>query len=229
MSEKWIKMTEEPETVKKINHENLSWTTCSDDQCKIHRSFKKNVKWYPKKKKIFGKKPNMSNKFYPTKTPVTAVMMINIGKSKVTALITQDTENMISTSFASRIEKYLDNEYIRIGKKTIQHVTIESKHGFLGFTSFKLKKNSKNFVVLGQQWKKTINAEINFGAKKNQRIIPQTIHILIYKNAIANGLRTTQKLSIQNIKPFDNMIKHNDNPMNHNFWHLVTQLISQLV
>ena len=51
MSEKWIEMTEEPETVTKINHENLSWTTCSDDQCKIHRSFKKNVKWYPKKKK----------------------------------------------------------------------------------------------------------------------------------------------------------------------------------
>ena len=49
MSEKWIGMTEEPETATRINHENLSWTTCSDDQCKIHRSFKKNVKWYPNK------------------------------------------------------------------------------------------------------------------------------------------------------------------------------------
>ena len=49
MSEKWIEMTEEPETATKINHENLSWTTCSDDQCGIHRSFKENVKWYPKK------------------------------------------------------------------------------------------------------------------------------------------------------------------------------------
>ena len=36
---KWIEMTEEPETTIKINHENLSWTTCSDDQCVIHRSF----------------------------------------------------------------------------------------------------------------------------------------------------------------------------------------------
>ena len=81
-------------------------------------------------------------------------MMINIGKTEVPALITQDTENMMSTSFASRIKKYLNNECIRIGKKKIQHVTIETKHGFLGFTSFKLKKNSKNFVVLGQQWKK---------------------------------------------------------------------------
>ena len=26
MSEKWIEMTEEPETTIKINHENLSWT-----------------------------------------------------------------------------------------------------------------------------------------------------------------------------------------------------------
>ena len=50
MSGKWIEMTEEPETATKNNHENLSWTTCSNDQCGIHRSFKKkNGKWYPKK------------------------------------------------------------------------------------------------------------------------------------------------------------------------------------
>ena len=53
MSGKWIEMTEEPETATKNNHENLSWTTCSNDQCGIHRSFKKNVKWY--KKKHLGK------------------------------------------------------------------------------------------------------------------------------------------------------------------------------
>ena len=32
VSEKWIEMIEEPETVTGINHENLSWTTCSNDQ-----------------------------------------------------------------------------------------------------------------------------------------------------------------------------------------------------
>ena len=67
-SEKWIEIIEEPETIIKINHENLSWTACSNDQCKIHRSLKENVIWYPKKRKILGKKPNISNKFYPTKT-----------------------------------------------------------------------------------------------------------------------------------------------------------------
>ena len=185
MSEEWIEVTEEPETVTEINHENLSWTTCSNDQCEVHKSFKENVKWY-QKKKIFGRKPNMSNRFYPTKTPVTAVMMINIGKTEIPELITQDTVNMMSTSFANRIKKYLDNEYIRINKGTVQHVTIESKHGFLGFTSFKFKKNSKNFVVLGQQWKKNINAQINLGVKK-QKMISQTIYILAYKKAIANG------------------------------------------
>ena len=92
-------------------------------------------------KKILAKKPNMSNKLYPTETPVTAVMMIKIGKSEIPTLITQNTENMISTSFANRIKKYLNNECIRIGEKTIQYVTIESKHGFLGSTNFKLKKN----------------------------------------------------------------------------------------
>ena len=73
---------------------------------------------------------------------------------------------MMSTSFASRIKKKLDNECIRIGKRIIQHVIIESKHGFLGFTSFRLKENTKKIVVLGQQWKKDINAQVNPGAKK---------------------------------------------------------------
>ena len=59
-------------------------------------------------------------------------------------------------------------------------------------------------------------------------MIPQTIHILVYKNAIANKLRIIQKLPIQNIKQFNDMIKHNDNPMNNNFWYFFTQLISQL-
>ena len=124
--------------------------------------------------------------------PVTAVMMIKIGKSKIPTLITQDTENMMSTSFANRIKKYLDNECIRIGEKTIQYIAIESKHGFLGFTSLKLKENSKNFVVLGQQWKKNINTQINTGVIKKQKMTPQTIYMLANKNAIANGLRTTQ-------------------------------------
>ena len=78
-------------------------------------------------------------------------MMIKIEKSEIPALITQDTENMISTLFANRIRKYLNNECIRIGENNIQYVTIESKHGFLKSTNFKLKKISKKFVVWGQQ------------------------------------------------------------------------------
>ena len=83
-------------------------------------------------------------------------------------------------------------------------------------------------MVLGQQWKKNINARINPGAKK-QKMTPQTIHILAYKNAIASGLRITQKLPIQDVEQFDDMIKYNDNLMNNNFGHLFTQLISQLI
>ena len=118
----------------------------------------------------------------------------------------------MSTLFANRIKRYLDNECIRINENTIQYITIESKHGFLGLTNFRFKKNSKNFVVFGQRWKKNINAQKNFKIIKKQGMTPQTIHILIYKNAIANGLRTTQKFPLQNVKQFNDMIKHNDNP-----------------
>ena len=75
-------------------------------------------------------------------------------------------------------------------------------------------------MVLGHQWKKDINAQIKPGIK--QKMIPQTVYMLAYKNAIANGLRITQELPIQNVGQFDDMIRHNDNPMNNNFWYLFT-------
>ena len=48
-------------------------------------------------------------------------------------------------------------------------------------------------------------------------MILKKIHILVYKNAIANELRITQKFQLQNVEQFDDMIKHKDNPMNNNF------------
>ena len=83
-------------------------------------------------------------------------------------------------------------------------------------------------MVLGQQWEKNIHAQINLGKIKKQKMTPQAVYILVYKNAIANGLRITQKLPLQNVKQFDDMIKHNDKSMNNNFSHLFTQFISQL-
>ena len=64
--------------------------------------------------------------------------------------------------------------------------------------------------------------------QKKQKMIPQTIYILVYKNTIANGLCTTQKLTIQNVEQFDDIIKHKNNPINNNFWYLFTQFSSQL-
>ena len=55
MSEKWIEMTEKPETAIKVNHENLSWTTCSDDRCGLQRSFKKKLNGIQKKEKYLEK------------------------------------------------------------------------------------------------------------------------------------------------------------------------------
>ena len=110
-------------------------------------------------KKAFGKIPNISNKFYPTKTPVTAVMIIKIGKSEIPALMTQHTENIMSISFANRTKKYLDNEYIKIGKKTIQHITIELKHGFLKPINFRLKKIQKVLLVWVNNGEKKLTHE----------------------------------------------------------------------
>ena len=68
ISEKWIEMIETRNNQK--NH--LSWTICNDD-----------IVGYTDYLKKIGKKPNISNKFYLTKTPVIAVMIIKIGMLKV--------------------------------------------------------------------------------------------------------------------------------------------------
>ena len=98
----------------------------------------------------------------------------------------------------------------------------------MGFTSLKLKENSKKNRGFGSSMEKKYQRTNKPWNNKKQRMTPQTIHMLVCKNAIANGLRTTQKLPIQNVEQFDDMIKYNDNPMNNNFWHLFTQLVSQL-
>ena len=77
-----------------------------------------------------GGKPNISNKFYLIKIPVTTAMIIKIRKSEIFGLITQNTENTISASFVNRIKKYLDNECIRDGEKTIRYIIIESNMDF---------------------------------------------------------------------------------------------------
>ena len=61
----------------------------------------------------------------------------------------------------------MDNECIRIGKKTIQHVTIESKHGFLKSTSFRLKKNQKIRGFGSPMEKKHQRTNKLWGNKKN--------------------------------------------------------------
>ena len=77
---------------------------------------------------------------------------------------------------------------------SIYHNLIKTQ--IFGINQFQVKKNSKNFVVLGQQWKKNMNAQINLGTIKKQGMTPQAIYMLVYKNAIANGLRTTQKFPL---------------------------------
>ena len=55
------------------------------------------------------------------------------------------------------------------------------------------------------------------GNIKKQKMSPQAVYILVYRNAIANEFKLTQKLPLANVEQFDQMIKDNKNPMNSNF------------
>ena len=65
--------------------------------------------------------------------------------------------------------------------------------------------------------KKNINAQDSFQKTKKQKMSPQTVHMLAYRNAIVNELKSTQKLPLANVEQFDGMIKNDKDPMNRNF------------
>ena len=125
MSEKWIEMIEEPEITTKINHKNLSWTTCNDDQCGIHRSFKKMLNGIQKKNYFFLKKAKYVKQILPNKNTSHGGNDDQNWEIRNTSIDHTKHGNIMSTSFANRMKKYLDNECIEIGKQTIQHVTSE--------------------------------------------------------------------------------------------------------
>ena len=83
-------------------------------------------------------------------------------------------------------------------------------------------------MVFGQQWKKNINTQDSLRKTKKQKMSLQTVHMLVYRNAIVNELKSTQKLPLADVEQFDGMIKNNKNPMNSNFWYFFTKLISKL-
>ena len=136
IAEKWIEMIKEPEPVKKsikrIYHKQYTTTTNAG-----YTDYLKAILNGIQKK--LGKKPSISYKFYPTKTSVIAVMVIKIGKTRILALVTQNTENTMSTFVANRIIKYLNTECFQNDQELIQHVTLELKHGFLGLINLKKK------------------------------------------------------------------------------------------
>ena len=103
------------------------------------------------------------------------------------------------------------------------------KTRIFGYKQFQNKKNIQKFRGFGSTIEENINATINPRTTKKQKMIPQTVHMLAYKNVIANGLKTIQKLPFEYVKQFNEMIKQNNNFMNNNLWFLFKQLVFQIV
>ena len=80
----------------------------------------------------------------------------------------------------------MNTEGISNNKKSVKIIEIESKHGFLKTTSFKKKIQKKLWFWVNKK-KRIINTTKKIGIIKKHKLIPQAIHILVYKNAIANG------------------------------------------
>ena len=81
---------------------------------------------------MMRKKPILSCRSYSIETIATTIMVLMIGKTEVSAIITNDTKNKLTTAFVEDIRRFLENECeIDMKEQMIRKVAVESVSGFI--------------------------------------------------------------------------------------------------
>ena len=114
-------------------------------------------------------------------------------------------KNKIITTLCDKIVKYLKN----LLKKNINELTnkileveIWIKHDLMRITNFIIILSFKKYVILRNEWKKSLFETSIFESKMKKNIESQTMQLLTYKNLLHIELKmssTTNHIDIQNI------------------------------
>ena len=207
MTKHWLKIMKKLSHEKDQEHATQSWSTCYIDNCFIHLSNKKETKWYLKQSKKAKKVQKSMTKIesHSLEKSLTTTLKIEIEKHQKITLMNEKKKNKIITILCDKIAKYLKNllkKEINEFTSKILEVEIKIKHDLIRITNFIIISNFKKYVILRNEWKKSLFETSILKSKMQKNIKSQTIQLLVYKNLLHIELKmssTTSHVDIQNI------------------------------
>ena len=209
--EHWLKMTEKSlrNTVK--NHITLNWTVCYNDNCSIHLSNKKESEWYFKKSRQSrrNKRPMMKVESHHMKKSLTAAFRIEIRKQQIMTLINEERENKITTQLCETIKEYIQNCFKKDNRVT--QVEVKTKHDLVEITDFIIISSFKKYIILKNEWKKSLSETLVLKSNVEKKIKFQTIHLLTYKNLLYTKLIESSTINYKDIQNIDQIFKKKNN------------------
>ena len=202
-----MKITKKVFHEKDQEHATLNWSICYIDNCSIHLSNKKETRWYLKQSKKARKvqKQIMKIESHSLKKSFTTTLKIEVEKHQIVILINEKKKNKIITTLCDKIAKYLKNllkKEINEYTNKILEIEIRIKHDLMRITNFITISSFKKYVILENEWKKSLFETSILENKTTKNIESQTIQLLTYKNLLHIELKissTTSHVDIQNI------------------------------
>ena len=210
--EHWLKITKKLSQEENQKHATLNWSICYIDNCFIHLSNKEETRWYLKqsKKAKKVKRSMMKVESHSLKKSLTTTLKIEIEKHQIVALINEKKKNKIITSLCDKIAKYFKNLFKKeINEYTnkILEVEIKIKHDLIKITNFIIISSFKEYVILRNEWKKSLFETSILENKMRKNIELQTIQLLTYKNLLHIELKMSSTTSHTNIQNIDKLFK----------------------
>ena len=205
--EHWLKITKKVLQKQNQEHATLSWSIYYIDNCSIHLSNKKETRWYFKQSKKAKRvqRSMMKVESHSLKKSLTTTLKIEVEKHQIVVLMNEKKNNKITITLCDKIAKYFKNflkkeinEYI----DKILEVEIRIKHDLMKITNFIIISSFKKYVILRNEWKKSLFEMSILESKTKRNIESQTLQLLAYKNLLHIELKvssTTSHVDIENI------------------------------
>ena len=219
VSEQWIEVTEDEMPATGSDHNRLSWTACWEDSCKVHQSDKVGSGYWPREPRPVTrtiKRPRIQCLPLFAEKPITAAMEVKIGEKWTTALINDEEKNKVTTRFLSKINGYVQTNCTVNNDGEVAGLDVETKHGLVGTTSFQVINSTREYAVLGKNWRRDTGGGESAPNKKSQ-LEPQTIHFIAYKNLLGQS-KPEYKHNWDEVQELDLAFKKGNNPTETKLW-----------
>ena len=139
------------------------------------------------------------------KKSLTAALRVEIEKQQIMILINEKRENKITTQLCEMIKEYIQNCFKR-NNRVIQ-IEMKTKHDLIEIIDFTIILNFREYVILRNEWKKSLSETFVLKNNVEKKMKLQTIHLLIYKNFLYTELIESSTINYKDIQNIDQAFK----------------------